>query len=90
MSASVSHTAAAAPVMVGGIFVCIVAQFRSRLRLLWFRPGNRHRARRGSESPLATGTTSGRGVVLATSLDLEACGCGITVHGYCRRRLAVL
>jgi len=55
---SVTSTAAAAAVMVGGVFVCsgttpsyrLLAQrqpaLHSRLRLLW--PGNRHRASRGS------------------------------------------
>jgi len=83
---SVTSTTAAA-MMVGGIFVCsgtalpysLLAErqpaLHSRLRLLWFRPGNRHRATRASsadsESPLATGITSGRGMVLVTSLDFR-------------------
>ena len=64
MSASfrllVASTAAAAAMMVGGIFVCSgtappynpLAErqptLHSRPRLLWPRPGNRHRASRGS------------------------------------------
>jgi len=40
-----------------------------------------------SESSLAAGTMSGRRMVLATSLDCRprgSCGCGMTVHRYCR------
>jgi len=82
-----SVTSTAAAVMVGGVFVCsgtappysLLAErqpaLHSRLRLLWLRPGNRHRASIGassadSGSPLATAMTSGRGMVLATSLRL--------------------
>ena len=99
---SVTSTAAAAMV-VGGIFVCSGTAPPYSLHYtvgsgccgsgLWTGKGLAGAPSADSGLPLATGTTSGRGMVLATSLEsLE--GCGITdsncpvsaVHDYWRRR----